>query len=178
MQAAAVVHRPVKWEVFIIDVLPSHHYWTLWWQSVSLLCIFSSFSIYLLYLPACYTVSFVIYTLAHLTQRLISIPNLLGERENEFRRSIVSLHGCVYQYLFIDLALPLVLHSSRYRLVFPAGIWAYNLTDGRSAWGRVYRTRVSHMPLECVRPLSKGDRGRGTTTFNVRCCAEALLSVY
>lgn len=55
------------------------------------------------------------------------------QRENEFRRSVFSLHGCVYQYLYIDLASPLLLHSYRYRLVFPAGICASNLTDGRSA---------------------------------------------
>lgn len=46
-----------------------------------------------------------------------------GERENEFR-SVVCSHGCSYQYLHIDLASPLLLHSSRYRLVFPAGICA------------------------------------------------------
>lgn len=60
------------------------------------------------------------------------------ERENGFRRSVVSLHGCTYQYLHIDLASPLLLHSSRYRLVFSAGICASNLTDGQSVRGRVY----------------------------------------
>lgn len=135
-------------------------------SSAVVICVSSMYLLFLLYLS---TVSASVlhcllchlHTRAHLTQQLISIPNLLGERENEFRGSIVSLHGCVYQYLYIDLALPLLLHSSRYRLVFPAGIWAYNLTDGRSAWGRVYRTGVSHMPLECVRPLSKKNRGEG-----------------
>ncbi|MED6249099.1 hypothetical protein ATANTOWER_009273 [Ataeniobius toweri] len=73
------------------------------------------------------------HTLTCLTQQLILILNLLREKENEFRRRRVSLHGCLYQYLYIDLALPLLLHSSRYRLVFPAGICAYNLTDGWSA---------------------------------------------
>lgn len=89
--------------------------------------------LYLLYLPVCYSVSFVIPKRTRLTQQFISIPNLCSEGENEFIRSVVSLHGCVYQYLYIDLASPLLLHSSRYRLVFPAGICAYNLTDGRSA---------------------------------------------
>lgn len=69
----------------------------------------------------------------HLTQQLILILNLYKEKENEFRRRRVSLHGCLYQYLYIDLALPLPFYSSRYRLVFPAGISAYNLTDGWSA---------------------------------------------
>lgn len=73
------------------------------------------------------------HTLTRLTQQLILILNLFREKENEFRRRGVSLHGCLYQYLYIDLALPLLLHSSRYRLVFPAGISAYNLTDGWSA---------------------------------------------
>lgn len=103
------------------------------------------------------------HTLTRLTQQLILILNLFREKENEFRRRGVSLHGCLYQYLYIDLALPLLLHSSRYRLVFPAGISAYNLTDGWSAWGRVYWTGggggVSHMPLECVRPLNKKKQG-------------------
>lgn len=74
----------------------------------------------------CVTVSLLssTQTHTHLTQQFISIPNLFSERENEFRRSVVSSHGCVYQYLYIDLASPLLLHSSRYRLVFPAGICA------------------------------------------------------
>lgn len=65
-----------------------------------------------------------LHTHTHLTQQFISIPNLFSERENEFRRSVVSSHGCVYQYLYIDLASPLLLYSFRYRLFFPAGICA------------------------------------------------------
>lgn len=129
------------------------------------ICVSATYLLSLLLLPSLPSLSvvsasvlqclFVIYTHTRLTQQFISIPNLFSERENEFRWSVVSLHGCAYQYLYIDLAWPLLRPSSRYRLVFPAGICASNLTDGPSAWGRVYRTRVSHMPLECVSPLSK-----------------------
>lgn len=84
--------------------------------------------LYLWYLPAGYSVSFVICTHTNaLTHALLSSSSrflIFPARENEFRGSVVSSHGCSYQYLYIDLALPLLLHSSRYRLVFPAGICA------------------------------------------------------
>lgn len=110
----------------------------------------------------CHTVTVALLSCTHThthTHTLLSSSSgfqIFSVRENEFRRSVVSLHGCVYQYLYIDLASPLLLHSSRYRLVFPAGICAQNLTDGRSARGEgVLNWAVPHATRHCVRPLSK-----------------------
>lgn len=131
-QAVAAVHRAVMggiyyWRAPLTPLLSSAVVICVCAAYLHSLLILSSVPLlYLQYLPVCYSVSFVIHTHTHthLTQQFISVPNLCSERENEFRRSVVSLHGCAYRYLYIDLASPLLLHSSRYRLVFSAGICA------------------------------------------------------
>lgn len=133
VQAAAAVHRCCNGRYLLLTCSP-HTITELCGGNLCLHYVSPLPPYSLLFLPALSVVSASVLqclfchphthkdTHTRLTQQFISIPNLCSERENEFRRSVVSLHGCVYQYLYIDLALPLLLHSSRYRLVFSAGI--------------------------------------------------------